>query len=150
MPDPAPDALVIDPRGRDVAFVRRALRPEFVVRVAGSGDDAVAALERQVVPVAVEVSDHDAEQARRLIAEIGRRRPGASRVAIAAPRDPDVFGLEAAGAEHVVLRPLLEAALRLAVRSARRAFDLRRAVEGLRPDLGAIAPDLGAGLRLGE
>jgi hypothetical protein len=135
-------ALVIDPRGADAELVRRALRPEFGIRLADGQDSLDRALEAHDFAVAIVVSDHDAAEARRVIAEVARRKPAASRVAIAAPSDPDVFGLEAAGAEHVVLRPVLEAALRLAVRSAWQAFDLRRAVAALSPDMGALASDL--------
>jgi hypothetical protein len=152
--DPTTRALVIDPRGADAEFVRRALRPEFGICLAGDYESVDRALHAQDFAVALVVADHDAVAARRVIAEVARRAPSASRVAIAAPSDPDVFGLEAAGAEHVVLRPVLEAALRLAVRSARRAFDLRRAVDALRPDMGALASDLARGatgrLGLGE
>lgn len=137
-----PSALVIDPRGSDAAFVARALRPEFDIRLAADPEAAEAALRAPETGLAVVVADHDMASARRYLAAIARNRPHAARIAVAPPSDPDIFGLEAAGAEHVLLRPLFETALRLAARSARRFFETRLALAESRIDLARAAAGL--------
>ena len=130
-----PRALVVDPRGADAAVVSRALGPEFAIRLAPDAGPA------QIEPfaLALVVADHDSASARAILAELARRRPEAARIAVAPAADADIFGLEAAGAEHVVTRPLLETALRLAARSAHRLHEARRTLEALRADLARAA-----------
>jgi hypothetical protein len=130
---------VLDPRGQDCGFLARVLGAEFEVRAAPSPEAAPEALSDDGLAVAFVVADHDPGAARALLAALARARPDASRAAVAPPSDPAIFGLSAAGAEHILLRPMLETALRLVARTARETFALRRAVATLEAGVAGAA-----------
>mgnify|MGYP006274800743 FL=1 len=134
-----PRALVLDPRGRDAGFLARVLSREFEVRSAPAPESAPEAMADDGLAVAFVVADHDPGAARALLAAVARAQPDAARAAVAPPSDPAIFGLSAAGAEHILLRPMLETALRLVARTARETFALRRAVAALEEGVAGAA-----------
>ena len=141
-----PSALLLDPTGSDLRFLSRVLSPEFDIRPARSPAEADAAARETGFAVAFVMAEDDLAAAREALAAVARMRPRAARVAVAAPAcDQEVFGLTAAGAEHVVDRLLLETALRLAARAARETFALRAALEDAEEGLARLAGDAAIG-----
>lgn len=121
----ASPVLVFDPAGAVAPRLATALGRPFAILPAATVEDACTTLGTADVALAF-VAGRDAT-ARHLLAEIARRCPGAVRIALADAEDPEIFALEAAGAELCLPETAPDTALRLTARHARSLYRLRRA-----------------------
>lgn len=124
VPQPAP-VLVFDPSGTVAPRLAVALGRPFAMLPAATDEAACATLAEADIALAF-VAGRDAT-ARQMLAEIARRCPSAVRIALADAEDPEIFALEAAGAELCLPEAAPDTALRLTARHARSLFRLRKA-----------------------
>lgn len=115
-----PHALLVDADSATVELLLRTLRPTFQVRVAGSVDEAIAALQTAGADVVIAAAQLPGRRGLELMAHLARERPRTVRIMVAGAADPELMAsaINLGRVHRFVVKPLRPDALLALVEEA--------------------------------
>ena len=137
-----PLILVVDDEVRSQETLRRTLDEEFEILAAGSGEEALALVEREPVQVILCDQRMPGLTGVQVLAQVRSRWPDIVRIILSGYTDTDdiIAGINEAGIYQFILKPWQPEALRLTVRAAASLYALQQENQRLNLELRSAEP----------